>query len=102
MSAKCSYSQLEEATQSSVNTSSARHGQTATNAESAVERMRRIIKEIDAFEDDLKRVKHIREVVRRLRARVEETGDRVDRSTPSHHGESRHSSHHHSSDRHRR
>jgi hypothetical protein len=59
--------------------------------------MRDILAKIDDLEDDLKRVKRIKDVVKRLRARVDSTSDRLDRSAPSgsHHG-------HHSSDRHRR
>lgn len=88
--------------QSAVDANSSRHAQTASSAESAVERMRRLVKNIDQFEDDLKRAKNIKDVVKRLRARVDGTGDRLDRSTPSHHSESRHGGHHHGSDRYRR
>jgi hypothetical protein len=94
------YLQLEEATQASVNSNSDRHGRTVAEAESQINRMRRIVAEIEAMENDLKRITHIKDVVKRLRARVDGTDSRVDRTTSSHHGD-RHGDRH-GSDRHRR
>lgn len=90
------YGQLEEATQASVNSNSDRHGRTAADAESQLQRMRRIIADIDALEADLKRITHIKDVVKRLRSRVDGADSRLDRTTSSHHGDR------HGSDRHRR
>ena len=45
--------------------------------------MRRIIREIDELEEDVSRIKHIKDVVRRLRVRVNASLDHRDRQTIS-------------------
>lgn len=87
--------QLEEATERSVNASSDRHGRSIHNAEAELERMHRIMADIDRLDADFKRIAHIKEVVKRLRARVDSTESRVDRVTSSHQSQA-------AKDRHRR
>jgi hypothetical protein len=87
--------QLEDATERSVNASSDRHGRTVQNADAEIERMHRIMAEIDRLDADFKRIAHIKEVVKRLRARVDAADSRVERVTSSHQSQA-------AKDRHRR
>ena len=88
-------SQLEEATERSVNSSSDRHGRTSRDADAEIERMHRIMADIDRLDADFRRITHIKEVVKRLRARVDATDGRMERATPSHQSQA-------ARDRHRR
>ena len=96
-------SQLEDATESSVNTSSDRHRRTEAAADRELERMRSLLTQIDRLEEDFKKVTRIKEVVKRLKLRVDEMDERVQRSSSSRHGDSRHGDRHgdrHSDSRH--
>lgn len=55
------------------------------DADAEIERMHRIMAEIDRLDADFKRIAHIKEVVKRLRTRVDANESRVDRVTSSHH-----------------
>ena len=63
------------------------------NADAELARMRRIISEMETLEADFEKVKHIRDVIRRLRLRVDEADSRLDRSHA--HGHSHSHSHNH-------
>ena len=55
------------------------------NADAEIARMRRIIGEIDALEEEFDKIKHIRDVIKRLRARADDVEARLDRThTHSH------------------
>ncbi|RMZ90440.1 hypothetical protein DV736_g2331, partial [Chaetothyriales sp. CBS 134916] len=69
-------SELEEATTQATNTRSERHRRTEAEAERALERMRTLLKKISHLEDELTKVTQIKEVVGRLRQRVDETHER--------------------------
>ena len=80
--------QLEDATQRSVQGSYDRAGNMIQNADAEIARMRRIMAEIDSLEADFERVKNIRDVVKRLRVRVDDASARLDRSGGHGHGHS--------------
>ena len=63
------------------------------NADAELARMRRIISEIDALEAEFEKVKHIRDVIKRLRIRIDDAESRLDRSYA--HGHSHSHSHNH-------
>lgn len=52
------------------------------NADAEIARMRRIIAETDALEAEFDRVKHIHDVIRRLKARVDDVEARFGRDLP--------------------
>lgn len=58
------------------------------NADAQITRMRRIIAEIDALEDEFDKIKHIRDVVKRYKARVDDLDARLDRSQGHSHSHS--------------
>ena len=91
---------LEDATQNSVQASSNRSASSMQNTDNEIARMRRIIAEIDSLEADFERVKHIRDVVGQIKARVDGVSSRLDRSHSSSHGQSHTSLSHGSSGRH--
>jgi hypothetical protein len=82
-----------------------RAGNAIAIADSEIARFHDILRQIDELEVDFDRIKHIRDIVRSYRQRVEEMEREVDNSSSSrhrhrhhHHGESSGSSHrrHHS------
>lgn len=54
------------------------------NADAEIARMRRIIAEIDNLETEFEKFKHIRDVVKGLRARVDKADSKLSRTTPVH------------------
>jgi hypothetical protein len=54
------------------------------NAREEADRMERILDEIDRLEDEMKRIGRIKHVVRRLKERVDTSGDRMERLTSNH------------------
>jgi hypothetical protein len=65
------------------------------NADAEIARMRRIISEIDALEAEFEKVKHIRDVIKRLRLRVDDAESRLDRSHAHGHSHSHSHSYNH-------
>jgi hypothetical protein len=78
-----------------VNSNSSRHRRTEADAQAEINRVEQLMDDIGRSEADYKRIRHIKDVVKRLRARVDETSGRVDRVTSSHQSQA-------SKDRHRR
>jgi hypothetical protein len=78
-----------------------RAGNAIDMADAEIARLREIDRQIDELEDDFDRVKHIRDIVRGYRQRVEEMERRVEQSGSHrdnhrhHHGESSGSSRRH-------
>ena len=52
-------------------------------ADNEISRMKRIMKEIDKFEEDIETTKRIRDAVRVLRTRVDVADTRLNRTQPS-------------------
>lgn len=65
------------------------------NADAEIARMKRIIAEIDALEVEFDKIKHIRDVVRRLKARVDDVESRLATSHAHSHSHSHGHSHGH-------
>ena len=65
--------------------------------------MRRALAEIDRLEDDVERIKNVRNKVKEIRIRVDKIGDRMVQTPATSSGHSdRHTSSRHGHDRHRR
>jgi len=77
--------QLEDATEQSVSASRDRAGNMVRDADSEIQRMRRILGEIDTLEQEFEKIKRIRDKVKQLRNNVDVLSDRLDRSRPSGH-----------------
>ena len=75
-----------------------RAGNAIQIADSEIARFHDIIRQIDELEVDFDRIRHIRDIVRGYRQRIEEMEQELDRSGSS--SRHRHSSHHSSSHRH--
>ena len=58
------------------------------NADVEIARMKRILSELDALEAEFEKVKHIRDVIKRLRARVDDAEARLERSHAHSHSHS--------------
>jgi uncharacterized membrane protein YccC len=74
-----------------------RAGNAIQIADSEIARFHDILRQIDELEVDFDRIRHIRDIVRGYRQRIEEMEEELERSGSSRH---RHSSHHTSSHRH--
>jgi len=74
-----------------------RAGNAIQIADSEIARFHDILRQIDELEVDFDRIRHIRDIVRGYRQRIEEMDQELERSGSSRH---RHSSHHSSSHRH--
>ncbi|RMZ86002.1 hypothetical protein DV737_g241, partial [Chaetothyriales sp. CBS 132003] len=82
--------ELEDVIEQATSVRSERHRRTEAEADRAIERMRALLKNLDDLEGEYKKITRIREVVRKLRQRVDETHERVERSSAARHGDSRH------------
>ncbi|KIX10119.1 uncharacterized protein Z518_01200 [Rhinocladiella mackenziei CBS 650.93] len=75
--------ELEDATEQSVRNSNSRASGAMQDANSEITRMRRILAEIGALEDEFETIKRIRDKIRQIRNNVDGLSDRLDRSRPS-------------------
>ncbi|KAK4947927.1 hypothetical protein LTR10_013435 [Elasticomyces elasticus] len=78
--------QLEDATEQSVSSSSGRAQSAMHNADSEITRMRRILAEIDALEEEFAKIKRIRDKVKHYRNNVDALSERLERTRISGHG----------------
>ncbi len=74
-------------------------GHLIDNADAEIARYHRLIKQMDDLEVEFDRVRNIKDIVKSLRQRAEDTEREIDRSQPS--SSSRHRDPHHSSGKHR-
>ena len=78
--------QLEDATEQSVSASSGRAQSAMHSADSEITRMRRILAEIDALEEEFAKIKRIRDKVKHYRSNVDALSERLERTRISSHG----------------
>ena len=82
--------QLTAQTSSSTISQSNRAATSIAAADAEIARFREILRQIDELETEFDKVRHIRDIVKSFRARVEGLERRVDgRAPPSHHGGSK-------------
>ena len=82
--------QLTAQTSSSTISQSNRAATSIAAADAEIARFREILRQIDELETEFDKVRHIRDIVKSFRARVEGLERRVDgRVPPSHHGGSK-------------
>jgi len=77
--------QLEDAVEQSVDASRHRASNAMQSADAEIARVRRILSDIDTFEEESAKIKRIRDKMRQLRNSVDAADERLDRSRASGH-----------------